>query len=90
MSGRPKNVPSSPGVGLRAGDVLQLLLQHQELSEVALLRLCGLLLVVGPQALHLLSVTLLKLQLFLLFFSPQPLQFPTNADRWCNSLFFHS
>lgn len=90
ISGKPQNVQSSPGVGLRACDVLQLLLQHQELSEVSLLCLCGLLLVVGPQALHLLSVTLLQLQLFHLFFSPQPLQFLTRADRWWNSLFFHS
>lgn len=82
-------MPSSPGVGLSACDVLQLLLQHQELGEVSLLCLCGLLLVVSPEALHLLPVTLLKLELLHLFFGPQPLQFLTNADRWRNSLLFH-
>lgn len=64
---------TSPEVGLSACDVLQSLLQHEELSEVSLLSLCGLLLVVSSETLHLLSVTLLQLELLLLLFSLEPL-----------------
>lgn len=60
----------SPEVGLSAGDLLQPLLQHTQLSKVSLLRLCGLLLVVSSETLHFLSVSLLQLELLLLILRP--------------------
>lgn len=71
---------------LSACDLLQSLLQHKELSEVSLLSLCGLLLVVSSETLHLLSVTLLQLEVLLLLLGPQPLQFLCKAGRWRSSL----
>lgn len=64
---------SSPVVGLGAHDLLQSLLQHEELGGVTLLGLIGLLLVVSSEMLHLLSVTLLQLELLLLSLNLQPL-----------------
>lgn len=72
ICGNMKNLWSSPEVGLSACDLLQPLLQHEELGEVPLLRLCGLLLVVSSEMLHLLPVTLLQLELLFPLFSPQP------------------
>lgn len=77
---------SSPVLGLSACDLLQSLLQHEELCGVALLALCSLLLVVSSETLHLLSVTLLQLQLLLLLSGLQPLQFLRQGGRWCTSL----
>lgn len=64
---------SSPVVGPSVCDLLQSLLQHEELGGVSLLALCGLLLVVSSETLHLLSVTLLQLELLLLLLGLQPL-----------------
>lgn len=64
-----------PGIGVHRGDLLQPSLQHEELRGVALLRLGSLLLVVGSEALHVQPVMLLQLELLLLSFSLQPLQF---------------
>lgn len=62
-------IVQSPWESLGSCDFLQPLLQHEELCGVPLLGFCGLLLVVSPQTLHLLCVTLLLLQVFLLSLS---------------------
>lgn len=64
-----------------AGDLLQPLLQHEELGQVALLRLRGLLLVVSSQTLHLLPVPLLQPQLLLLVLRSEPPQLLHEAGR---------
>lgn len=74
---------ASPVLG---GDLLQSLLQHEELRCVSLLRLCGLLLVVSSETLHLLPVTLLQLQLLLLGLGLQPLQLHGQESRCTGQL----
>lgn len=62
-----------PELWVGAGELLEPVLQQDDLGGVALLRLLGLLLVVGAQALHLLLVALLQLGLSLLELRPKAL-----------------
>lgn len=74
------NVP--PQVSLGGGDLLQPLLQHEELGQVALLRLRGLLLVVSSETLHFLPVSLLQPELLLLILRSELPQFLHDVGRW--------
>lgn len=76
-------------MGLGGGDLLQPLLQHEELGQVALLRLRGLLLVVSSETLHFLSVSLLQPELLLLILRSEPPQFLRNASRWGTGPLLH-